>query len=109
MISQGDIELSVISKNFFFVFFNFFIVFTVLGTAASTPLGFGNHTPREIAIQLAQKIQQFQNFYVNYIIFQGLALFPIRLLEFGSVFLYPIGLIGAKTPRGLSYLIIPCD
>jgi hypothetical protein len=35
MISQGDVELSVISKNFFFTFFNFFILFTILGTASS--------------------------------------------------------------------------
>ena len=35
MISQGDVELSVISKNFFFVFFNFFILFTILGTASN--------------------------------------------------------------------------
>jgi calcium permeable stress-gated cation channel len=34
MISQGDIELSAISKNFFFTFFNFFVIFTVLGTAS---------------------------------------------------------------------------
>jgi hypothetical protein len=102
MISQGDIELSVISKNFFFVFFNFFIVFTILGTAALTPSDFGNQTPREIANHLASSIQTLRRFYVNYIILQGLALFPFRLLEFGSVFLYPIGLIGAKTPRGSS-------
>ena len=29
MTSQGDVELSIISKNFFFVFFNLFIVFSV--------------------------------------------------------------------------------
>ena len=35
MTSQGDVELSVISKNFFFTFFNLFIVFTIWGSAAS--------------------------------------------------------------------------
>lgn len=34
-ISKGDIELSSISKNFFFTFFNFFVVFMVLGTASN--------------------------------------------------------------------------
>jgi hypothetical protein len=62
-ISQGDIELSVISKNFFFVFFNFFIVFTALGTAALTPDDFGNQTPREIANKQALSIQDLRNFY----------------------------------------------
>ncbi|KIW01347.1 uncharacterized protein PV09_07119 [Verruconis gallopava] len=107
MISQGDIELSVISKNFFFVFFNFFIVFTALGTAALAPDDFANQTPREIANKLALKIQELRNFYVNYIILQGLGLFPMRLLEFGSVFLYPIGLIGAKTPRDYAEAMQP--
>ena len=35
MLSQGDVELSAISKNFFFTFFNFFVLFTVLGTASN--------------------------------------------------------------------------
>lgn len=30
MISQEEVELSVISKNFFFTFFNLFLAFTVL-------------------------------------------------------------------------------
>jgi calcium permeable stress-gated cation channel len=100
MISQGDVELSVISKNFFFTYFNFFIIFTALGTAAMTPDNLGSVPLRDTANQLALSIQDLRNFYVNYIILQGLGLFPFRLLEFGSVALYPIGLIGAKTPRG---------
>jgi hypothetical protein len=106
-ISHGETELSVISKNFFFVFFNFFLVFTALGTAALTPDDFGNQTPREIANNLAVSIQELRNFYVNYIIFQGVALFPFRLLELGSVFLYPFGLIGAKTPRDYAEAVQP--
>ena len=103
MISQGDVELSVISKNFFFTFFNFFIIFTALGTAAMTPDNLGSIPLRDTANQLALQIQDLRNFYVNYIILQGFGLFPFRLLEFGSVSLYPIGLIGAKTPRGKYY------
>ncbi|KUI57807.1 Calcium permeable stress-gated cation channel 1 [Cytospora mali] len=34
MLSQGEVELSVVSKNFFFTFFNIFLVFTVFGTAS---------------------------------------------------------------------------
>jgi len=100
-ISQGEIELSVISKNFFFTYFNFFIIFTALGTVAMTPDDLGNVPLRKTALQLARSIQELRGFYVNYIILQGLGLFPFRLLEVGSVMLYPIGLIGAKTPRGM--------
>src|SRR5215469_9825388 len=99
-ISQGEVELSVISKNFFFTFFNFFIIFTALGTVATTPDDLGSVPLRKTANQLALSIQELRSFYVNYIILQGLGLFPFRLLEVGSVMLYPIGLIGAKTPRG---------
>jgi len=99
-ISQGEIELSVISKNFFFTFFNFFIIFTALGTVAMTPDDLGSIPLRDTANKLALSIQELRSFYVNYIILQGLGLFPFRLLEVGSVMLYPIGLIGAKTPRG---------
>lgn len=105
MTSQGDVELSVISKNFFFTFFNFFVIFTVLGTASNfykffAEFGDSLKDTTRIAYTLALSLQKLLNFYVNFIILQGLGLFPFRLLEFGSVVTYPIGLIGAKTPRG---------
>ena len=105
MLSQGAVELSVISKNFFFTFFNLFIVFTLLGTGS---LAFNDYQKfgeslkdtRQIAFLLAKSLQGLAQFYINLIILQGLGLFPFRLLEFGSVALYPLGLMGAKTPRG---------
>ncbi|KAF2094159.1 DUF221-domain-containing protein [Rhizodiscina lignyota] len=104
MVSQGDVELSVISKNFFFTFVNFFVVFTALGTAAlSSWEKFGEGSIRDTTMGLARSLTNLRKFYVNYIILQGVGLFPFRLLEFGSVALYPIGLMGAKTPRGADY------
>ena len=102
MTSQGDVELSVISKNFFFTFFNFFVVFTVLGTASNflQDIGDSLKDTTRIAYTLAQSLQRLRSFYTNYIILQGVGLFPFRLLEFGSVATYPISLMGAKTPRG---------
>ncbi|KAK4984685.1 hypothetical protein LTR28_002278, partial [Elasticomyces elasticus] len=102
MISQGDVELSVISKNFFFTFFNFFVVFTVLGTASNffEEIGDSLKDTTKIAYTLARSLQKLLSFYANYIILQGLGLFPFRLLQFGSVSMYPISRIGAKTPRG---------
>ncbi|KAI9694012.1 MAG: hypothetical protein M1822_003283 [Bathelium mastoideum] len=111
MTSQGDVELSVISKNFFFTFFNFFIVFTILGTLSNF-LRDGNFDKplkdvNNIAENLATSLATLLNFYLNYIILQGFGLFPLRLLEFGSVALYPISLIGAKTPRDYAELVQP--
>lgn len=102
MTSYGDVELSVISKNFFFTFFNFFVVFTVLGTASNflQDIGDSLKDTTKIAYTLAQSLQRLLTFYTNFIILQGVGLFPFRLLEFGAVITYPITLIGAKTPRG---------
>lgn len=107
MISQGDVEMSLISKNFFFTFFNLFVVFTIFGTASNAQsyfsrIGDSFTDTTSIALILARSLQNLVLFYINLIILQGLGLFPFRLLEFGSVALYPISLIGAKTPRGMS-------
>nr|POE63168.1 calcium permeable stress-gated cation channel 1 [Quercus suber] len=105
MASQGDIELSTISKNFFFTFFNFFVVFMFLGTASKFYQLFDEFGEvlkdfKSIGTTLAKSLGDQINFYVNFIILQGVGLFPFRLLEIGSVFLYPIYRLGAKTPRG---------
>ncbi|KAK3047233.1 hypothetical protein LTR09_011333 [Extremus antarcticus] len=112
MTAQGDVELSAISKNFFFTFFNFFIIFTLLGTASQFYLFFKQFGDalksfNSIANGLAYSLQKLLNFYVNFIILQGLGLFPVRLLEAGSVSLYPIFRIGAKTPRDYAELVQP--
>jgi hypothetical protein len=105
MISQGDVELSVISKNFFFTFFNFFILFTILGTASGLLSRWSQWAEKlssatQIAYALAQSLSDLLGFYTNFIILQGFGLFPLRLMEFGALSLYPVYLIGAKTPRG---------
>lgn len=104
MTSQGDVELSVISKNFFFTFFNLFLVFSVFGTASNFYQFWKNlrdafKDTTTIIFALAQSLEGLSKFYVNLIILQGLGLFPFRLLEFGAVFLYPFRLMGSKTPR----------
>jgi hypothetical protein len=101
MRSRGDVALSVISKVFFFTFFNIFLVFTVFGTVSSIipVLREGLRDTTSIASTLATKIQNLSVFYLNFIMLQGLGLFPFRLLEFGSVAMYPFYRMTAKTPR----------
>lgn len=55
-----------------------------------------------IAYLLAQSLQALAPFYINLIVLQGIGMFPFRLLDFGSVALYPLTLAGAKTPRGMT-------
>ncbi|KAJ8069696.1 hypothetical protein OCU04_000121 [Sclerotinia nivalis] len=108
-ISQGDVELSVISKNFYFTFFNVFLVFTVFGAASKfwPVLQETLKDTTKIAYTLAQSISDLSMFYTNFILLQALGLLPFRLLEFGSVSLYPITLMGAKTPRDYAELVQP--
>ncbi|KAF9635617.1 protein of unknown function DUF221 [Lasiodiplodia theobromae] len=61
----------------------------------------------KITNALALSLQGLLNFYTNFVILQGIGLFPFRLLEFGSVVLYPITLMGAKTPRDYAELVQP--
>lgn len=109
MISQGDVELSIVSKNFFFTFFNIFVVFTVFGAATQfwAVLKSSFRDTTYIARQLAQRIQNLNVFYLNFIMLQGVGLFPFRLLEFGAVSLYPINRLGAKTPRDFANILAP--
>lgn len=97
--------MSLISKNFFFTFFNLFVVFTIFGAASNlseytSQIGDSLKDTTSIAYVLASSLTDLVLFYINLIILQGLGLFPFRLLEFGSVALYPISLYCAKTPRG---------
>lgn len=114
MISQGDVELSVISKNFFFTFFNFFILFTVLGTASNVidmleRFGENLNNAASMAMAIAESLRKLLMFYTNFIILQGFGLFPLRLMEFGPLTLYPINLMGAKTPRGICTVKVICS
>ncbi len=107
MTSNGEIEMSVISKNFFFTFFNLFVSFTLFGTAANAYSSLDSIRERLEHLQaggvlyiLATALGDLSSFYTNLIMLQAIGVSPFRLLEFGSVSLYPVGLIGSKTPRG---------
>ncbi|OAA61761.1 DUF221 domain protein [Niveomyces insectorum RCEF 264] len=109
MLSQGDVELSIISKNFFFTFFNIFLVFTVFGTATRfwIVLRDSLKDTTYVAYALAHEVQRLNIFYLNFIMLQGLGLFPFRLLEFGAVALYPLNRLGATTPRARRQFTAP--
>lgn len=112
MISRGDVELSIISKNFFFSFFNIFIVFAVSSTAINVigllhTIQGALRNATEFARVVASQINRMSYFYTSFIMLQGLGLFPFRLLEVGAVFLYPIYLMGAKTPRDIAQIMVP--
>lgn len=109
MISQGDVELSVISKNFFFTFFNTFFVFAISKTGLdfySSLQGLLKDTSKIPAI-IATDVEALSSFYTSFIMLQGIGLMPFRILEVGSVVLYPIYRFLAVTPRDYAQLQKP--
>ena len=60
-----------------------------------------------IAFTLAGSLVRLASFYENLVILQGIGMFPLRLLQFGSVALYPVAYVGAKTPRDFEELTRP--
>ncbi|ODV81011.1 DUF221-domain-containing protein [Suhomyces tanzawaensis NRRL Y-17324] len=111
--SNSDIELSTLLKNFFFIFFNLFLVFMITGTIWDYISYISDTT--KIAYQLARSLKKLSLFYVDLILLQGLAMFPVKLLQisdflilniFGKFFL--LKAIFLKTPRDYrSYYYTP--
>ncbi|EKJ75528.1 hypothetical protein FPSE_04303 [Fusarium pseudograminearum CS3096] len=101
MISQGDVELSVISKNYFFTFFNTFFVFAIStsGLAWWSELQKFAKDTSKIPGAIARDVEELAIFYICFIMLQGIGLMPFRILEAGSVFLYPFLKWFSKTPR----------
>ncbi|GBL50959.1 hypothetical_protein [Candidozyma auris] len=102
--SSSEVELSALSKNFFFVFFILFLVFTITGTLWDYFTSIGDTT--RFASQLASSLKKLSLFYADLILLQGLAMFPVRLLQIGDFFI--LNIVGKlfllknmflKTPR----------
>lgn len=109
MVSQGEVELSLISKNFFFTFFNTFFVFAVSRTGLDFLVvlkDFLSDTSK-IPAAIAADVESMSIFYANFIILQGIGLMPFRILEVGSVFLYPFYKAMSSTPRDYAELQKP--
>lgn len=94
-VSHGEQELSAVLKNFFYLFVNLFLVFTLAGTA-SNYWSFLSDTTK-IAKQLATLLRDLALFYVDLIIFQGIGMFPFKLLLFGTLCRLPFR--SSKTAR----------
>ncbi|KAK6202409.1 uncharacterized protein RJT21DRAFT_19461 [Scheffersomyces amazonensis] len=77
--SNSEIELSTLSKNFFYNFFVLFLVFVITGTIWDY-LSYISDTTK-IAYKLASSLKNKSLFYVDLILLQGLAMFPVKLLQ----------------------------
>lgn len=105
LVSYSEEELSLVSKNFFYIFVNLFLVFTLAGTA-SNYWGYLSDTTK-IAYQLATSVKEFSLFYTDLIILQGIGMFPFKLLLAGSLIGFPFIKIRCKTPRQEKEMLKP--
>ncbi|EJS42694.1 YLR241W [Saccharomyces arboricola H-6] len=105
LVSYSEEEISLVSKNFFYIFVNLFLVFTLAGTASNYWAYLSDTT--KIAYQLATSVKEFSLFYVDLIILQGIGMFPFKLLLVGSLIGFPLVKIKAKTPRQRNELYNP--
>ena len=103
-LSQGDVELSIVSKNFFYLFYNFFffLVIKTIGTFYAIA-----KDATKLPYLLAAVLPGFSTFFMDLILLQGVGMFPFRLLQFGSLLGYSMSQIGCKTPRDYADLRQP--
>ncbi|CDK28431.1 unnamed protein product [Kuraishia capsulata CBS 1993] len=104
-VSYGEEELSIVSKNFFYVFVNLFLVFTMAGTA-SNYWGYLSDT-KKLALQLAASLRGLAGFYVDTILLQGLGMMPYKLLLLGQLVQFPYFRASCRTPRQFKELYKP--
>lgn len=103
--SHSDEELSAVSKNFFYIFVNLFLVFTLFGTVSLTDT---LSDTTKIAYALAKSLSDLSSFYIDLIILQGIGMFPYKLLLLGNLLKFPIGnMFWCKTPRDYLNLYKP--
>ena len=96
-LDVAEVEQREVSKNFAFIFFNYFFVILIASSTLSIYALFEETS--QIPALLAKILPQRAKFYTNLIVLQGMGTFPFRLLEFGTVSLYPLWKAGCKTPR----------
>lgn len=86
--SNSDVELSTLLKNFFFIFFNLFLIYVAAGTFWDYISYISDTT--KIPVQLATSLRRMALFYVDLILLQGLTMFPVKLLQVSDFFLLNI-------------------
>ncbi|EGW30860.1 uncharacterized protein SPAPADRAFT_62757 [Spathaspora passalidarum NRRL Y-27907] len=93
--SNSDVELSTLSKNFFFIFFNLFLIYVAAGTFWDYISYISDTT--KIAVQLATSLKRMALFYVDLILLQGLTMFPVKLLQVSDFLV--LNILGKCLPR----------
>ncbi|CAG8434402.1 1370_t:CDS:10 [Diversispora eburnea] len=97
--ARSTIEFSAFSKHFLFLLVNYLLVFTIGGTIINT-LGDIIIDPTGLPYKLATTLPRVAHFFVNLVVFQGIGLLPVHLLQMGDIIVaWANRVFFAKTPR----------
>ncbi|CAG8567760.1 9302_t:CDS:10 [Ambispora leptoticha] len=97
--ARSYVELSTLSKFFFFLLVNVLLIFTIAGTIFKSLEDIITE-PTKVAKILATTLPTVAPFFVNFVILEGIGIYPLQLLQFGDVVSTLMKrLFIAKTPR----------
>ncbi|KAJ3392635.1 hypothetical protein HDU92_008269 [Lobulomyces angularis] len=109
--ARSWIEMSLLSKYFFFLFWNIFFVVVTSTTAIKGKFS-DVESPDKIIKLLGNSLPRSSTYFVNYAMLQAFASFPAQLLLLGPLFLTWVYRIipwikGTTTPREISEAYYP--
>nr|CAG8547931.1 1116_t:CDS:10 [Entrophospora candida] len=96
--ARSVIEFSTFTKYFIFLLFNVLLVFSFAGTFVKNFEEFVKD-PLGTADKLAKTLPQVAPFFINFVILQGIGIFPIHLLQLREVSMTLFYRLISKTPR----------
>lgn len=97
--SRSEIEFSLLTKYHFFLLINgFFIVLAVSTWSLARELA---DQPMKLINKLALSLPGARNFFISYVILQGIGIMPLQLLQLAVVLpRWFYRLIWTRSPRG---------
>nr|CAG8538620.1 1798_t:CDS:10 [Entrophospora candida] len=104
--ARSVIEFSTFAKYYFFLLFNVLLAFTIAGAVFTTIQEIIDN-PTGIAHKLATTLPQVASFFINFVMIQGIGLFPAHLLQIKEVAIVISKRLKAKTPRSYAYANAP--
>ncbi|KAJ2311718.1 hypothetical protein IWW54_002486 [Coemansia sp. RSA 2705] len=96
--SRSAIQASVVRRYYLFLLSNVLLIFTI-SRAVLADYSKWIDNPALIPRLLATRLPTAAPFFLDYVILHALALYPVQLLQFGSIFLAVFRRTVCRTPR----------
>lgn len=96
--TRSGVEMSVLKKYHIFLVTSVIFIFIITGTAFGVLLDLSAN-PMRILDKLSLSLPLARNFSLSYVILQSFTVLPLQLLSVATLFLTPVYVVTAKTPR----------